>query len=71
MRPNKNVLQVCFYIDFFSDYYIRGNAGFRRMEREDGGSNLGPVKSDMVLPTAHHRYSIYLEEAMLPWRNDA
>ena len=33
--------------------------------------NLGPVKSNTVLPTARHRCDISSKEAVLPWRNDA
>ena len=35
------------------------------------GSNLGPVKSDTVLPTARHRCNISSKGAVLPGRNDA
>ena len=41
------------------------------LEREVWGSNLGPVKSDTVLPTARHRCDISSKEAVLPGRNDA
>ena len=41
------------------------------LEREVGGSNLGPVKSDIVLPTARHRCDISSKGAVLPGRNDA
>ena len=30
------------------------------------GSNLGPVKSDIVVPTARHHCSIFLKGAVLP-----
>ena len=40
-------------------------------EREVCGSNLGPVKSDTVLPTARHRCDISSKEAVLSGRNDA
>ena len=40
------------------------------LEREVWGSNLGPVKSDPVLPTARHRCDIS-KGAVLPGRNDA
>ena len=43
-----------------------GNAGARGLR----GSNLGPVKSDTVLPTARHRCNISSKETLLPWRND-
>ena len=39
------------------------------LEREVRGSNLGPVKSDTVLPTARHRYNVS-SKAVLPGRND-
>ena len=39
------------------------------LEREFQGSNLGPVKSDTVLPTAHHCCDISLKGAVLPGRN--
>ena len=35
------------------------------------GSNLGPVKSDAVLPTARQRCNISSKGAVLPGRNDA
>ena len=41
------------------------------LERDFRGSNLGPVKSDTVLPTARHRCDISSKEAVLPGRNDA
>ena len=41
------------------------------LEREVWGSNLGPVKSDTVLPTARHRCDISSNGAVLPGRNDA
>ena len=41
------------------------------LEREVCGSNLGPVKSDTVLPTARHRCDISSQEAVLPGYNDA
>ena len=40
------------------------------LEREVGGSNLGPVKLDTVLPMAGHRGNISSNKAMLPRRND-
>ena len=36
------------------------------LEREVAGSNLGPVKSDTVLPTARHRCDISSKGAVLP-----
>ena len=41
------------------------------LEREVWGSNLGPIKSDTVLPTARHRCDISSKGAVLPGRNDA
>ena len=41
------------------------------LEREVWGSNLGPVKSDTVLPLARHRCDISSKGAVLPGRNDA
>ena len=42
------------------------------LEREVWDSNLGPVKSDTVLPTAHHRCKISLKEpcclGAMTWR---
>ena len=38
------------------------------LEREVLDSNLGPVKSDTVLPTARHRCNILSKGAVL-WRN--
>ena len=41
------------------------------LEREVWGSNLGPVKSDAVLPTARQCSNVSSNEAVLPGRNDA
>ena len=41
------------------------------LDREVQGSNIGPVKSNTVLPTAHHRCHISLKEAVVPGPNDA
>ena len=41
------------------------------LEQEVRSSNLGPVKSNTVLPTAHHRCGIYSKGAVLPGCNDA
>ena len=41
------------------------------LEREVWGSNLGPVKSDTVLPTAATAGTFSSKGAMLPGRNDA
>ena len=41
------------------------------LEWEIRGSNLGPVKSDTVLPTARHRCDISSKEAVFPGCNDA
>ena len=41
------------------------------LEREVWDSNLGPIKSDTVLPTARHRCDIFSKEAVFPGRNDA
>ena len=41
------------------------------LEREVWGSNLGPVKSDAVLPTARHRCDISSQGAVLPVHNGA
>ena len=40
------------------------------MEREVWSSNLGPVKSDTLLPAAHHRCDIFSKEAVLLGHND-
>ena len=40
------------------------------LEPEVRGSNLGPVKSDTVLPTARHRCDISSKDAVLPGDND-
>ena len=40
------------------------------LEREVWGSNLGPVKSNTVLPTARNGCDISSKEAVLPWHND-
>ena len=53
-------------------YRLVGQAVMRTsLEREIWGSNLGPVKSDKVLPTARHRCDISLKGAVLPRRNGA
>ena len=41
------------------------------LEREIGGSNLGPVKSDTMLWTVCHRCDISSNEAVLPACNEA
>ena len=41
------------------------------MVREDRGSNLGPVKSNIEFPTVRHRCNISMKGAVLPRRNDA
>ena len=41
------------------------------LEREVRGSNLGPVKSDSVLPTARHRCDIFSKRAVLRGHSDA
>ena len=40
------------------------------LEWEVRDSNLGPVKSDTVLPTARHRFEISSKGAVFPGRND-
>ena len=40
------------------------------LEREVRGLNIGPVKSDKLLPTTRHRYDIFLKGAVLPRPND-
>ena len=60
------------YISIFSNNRPDGRAVTRSsLEREVWGSNLGPVKSDTMLPTARHRCDISSKEAVLPRRNDA
>ena len=41
------------------------------LKREVWGINLGPVKSDTVLITTHHRCDISLKGAVVPGCNDA
>ena len=41
------------------------------LEQEAWGSNLGPVKSNLVLPTARHRNNVSLKGVVLPGHNDA
>ena len=41
------------------------------LKRDVWSSNLGPVKSDTVWPTARHRCDISSKEAVLRGRNDA
>ena len=41
------------------------------LKRKVRGSNLGPVKSDRVLPTARYCCDLSLKEAVLPGSNDA
>ena len=53
-------------------YWPVGRAVTRSsLERKVWGSNLYPVKSDTVLPTARHRCNISSKGAVLPRRNDA
>ena len=44
---------------------------YSSLKRKVRGSNLGPVKSDTVLPTARHSYDISSKGAVLTGRNDA
>ena len=54
----------------FSSHWPVGRAVTRSsFEQEVGGSNLSPVKSDTVLPTARHHWNISSKEAVLPQRN--
>ena len=58
--------------NLLSTYRPVGRAVTRSsLERQVWGSNLGPVKSNTVLPTARHRCDISSKGAVLPWRNDA
>ena len=41
------------------------------LEREVSSSNLGPVKSDTVLPSTRHRCEISSNKALLPVHNGA
>ena len=41
------------------------------VEREDKDSNLGPVKSDTLLPTVRHCSNLSPKWTVLPGRNDA
>ena len=69
----QNMLYTCTgsvdhcYVTVYGNDYKR----VRLLEREVRGSNLGPVKSDTVLPTVRHRCDISSKGAMLPVRNDA
>ena len=47
------------------------NPGPSSLEREVWGSNLGPIKSDTVLPTARHRCNNSSKKVSLSGRNDA
>ena len=65
--------QKFYYCKNFKHFYPRVGRAVTRstLEREVRGSNLGPVKSDTVLPTARHRCNISSKGAVLPGRNDA
>ena len=41
------------------------------VEPDVWASNLGPVKSDVELPTARHRSNLSSKKPVLPGRNDA
>ena len=63
---------VFFHFECFWTISQVGRAVTRSsLKREVWGSNLGPVKSDTVLPTARHRCDISWNGAVLPGRNDA
>ena len=69
-------VRIKFWCNWLRDFCFRhrpvGRAVMRSsLEREVRGSNLGPVKSDTVLPTARHRCNISSKGAVLPGRNDA
>ena len=56
----------------FISYRPVGQAVTRSsLERDVLGSNLGPVKSEIVLPTARYYCDISSKKAVLPVRNDA
>ena len=61
---------ICFF-DCLKDRPVGRAVTRSSLEREVWGSNLGPVKSDTVLPTARHRCDISSNGAVLPGRNDA
>ena len=83
-RPQKNVFfYKIFYLYFvlksgnadctllFEVYRPVGQTVTRSsLKREVRGSNLGPVKSNTVLPTVRHRCDISSKVAVLPGRND-
>ena len=68
--------QITSNLLLYSLYYAEACNKFfeencRSLEREVWGANLGPVKSDTVLPTARHRFDISSKWAVLPGRNNA
>ena len=52
------------------DLFVGGAVMRLSLERKVWGSNLGPVKSDTVLPTARQHYDISSKEAVLAGCND-
>ena len=63
-----------FYLTWFESILNRpvGRVATRSsQEWEVWGSNLGPVKSDTVLPTARYRCDISSKGAVLPGYNEA
>ena len=63
---------ICYTHGFEKKNKTVGRAQTRSsLERKVRSSNLGPVKSNTVLPTAHHCCDISSKGAVLPGRNDA
>ena len=61
----------CYFADDWQYRPVARKETRTPLEREVWGSNLGPFKSDTVLPTASYRWDISSKGAVLPWRKDA
>ena len=72
MQSLHYALALSIRVSSYSSYSAVGRAVIRSsLEREVLLSNLEPVESDTVLPTARHRCDISSKEAVLLVRNDA
>ena len=62
---------ICYTYGFEKTITVGRTLTCSSLEQEVRSSNLGPVKSNTVLPTARHRCDIFSKGAGLPGHNDA